>query len=214
MNRARLLLLNSLLLLTLLGAYFGRRNDHAGAAETDFLRPLPLPFRGWKTEDQVVTPGELKLLEPDALLIRTYQGEQNGWAQLAVIAGHRKKSIHTPSFCMLGGGWDVLTQHNTQIRTSGRAIPASRMLMSKDGQRILVTYYFTNGDFCTSDLVQFQSLQMLQRFQARAPLGALIRVIVPVLETETEAVALTDEFAQATLPPVMTALREARRKMR
>src|SRR5436309_3176064 len=110
MTRWRLLILNSLLLLTLLGSQLGRRVESASLAHSDFLRALPLPFRNWKTADTLLAQSDLDLLEPDATLMRQYKSSDGQWAELAIIAGHRKKSIHTPGFCMAGGGWEILTQ--------------------------------------------------------------------------------------------------------
>ena len=207
MTRYRLLILNALLLLTLLGSHLGRRIESASFAHADFLRDLKLPFRNWKSTEQTLTAGELKLLEPDATLIRRYQAPSHAWAQLAVIAGHRKKSVHTPGFCMAGGGWDTLTQQECTLSLSDRSIQATRALMSKDGNQLLVTYFFTDGAYCTNNLVQFQGVQMLKRFRAEVPLGALVRVIIPVVADQAEAEKTSDDFVQAMLPGTLDALR-------
>jgi EpsI family protein len=214
MIRWRLLILNSLLLLTLLGSHLGRKVESASLAHGDFLRALPLPYMGWNTSDQSIPQSDLSLLEPDATLMRHYAGSDGQWAELAIIAGHRKKSIHTPGFCMAGGGWDVLTQQTSSLTVSGRSIPATRMVLRKDGRQMLVTYFFTDGEYSTGDLIQFQGAQLLRRFQARVPLGALVRIIVPVATDEASAEVFTADFASATLPKALKALRKARLDVR
>lgn len=208
MIRYRLLILNALLLLTLLGSHLGRRIESASFAHADFLQELRLPFRNWKTTEESLSPEELKLLEPDATLIRRYEAPNHGWAQLAVIAGHRKKSVHTPGFCMAGGGWDTLTQQECTLALPGRSIRATRALMSKDGHQLLVTYFFTDGAYCTNNLVQFQGVQMFKRFRAEVPLGALVRILIPVVTDQAEAEQTSDEFVQAMLPGTLDALRD------
>jgi EpsI family protein len=214
MTRWRLPIMSSLLLLTLLGSHLGRRVESASLAHGDFLLALKLPFRDWKAADSALPAHELSLLEPDAALMRQYTAPDGQWAQLAIIAGHRKKSIHTPGFCMAGGGWDVISQQGSTLIVSGRVLPTIRMLLSKDGKHNLVTYFFTDGEFSTNNLIQFQGAQLLRRFEARVPLGSLVRIIVPVATNEAEAVSLTDEFAQATLPGALSALRQARLDVR
>jgi EpsI family protein len=210
MVRWRLPLLNCLLLLTLLCSHRGRSVEGASLVHSDFLRALPLPFRDWKPVVQSIPPSELNLLEPDATLMRHYVGTDGQWAELAIIAGHRKKSIHTPGFCMAGGGWDVLTQHGSTLTVSDRRIPAIRMLLSKDGHQMLVTYFFTDGEYYSSNLIQFQCAQLLKRIEARVPLGALVRITVPVATSEADAATIAGDFTQATLPAAMAALRQAR----
>ena len=210
MLRCRLWILNSVLLLTLLGSLWGRRIESATLPRADFLRQLNLSFRDWTPTDAALTAGEQQLLEPDAVLVRRYQSRTGDSAELAVIAGHRKKSVHTPGFCMAGGGWETLWQQETLVALPDRNVVATQALMSRERQQILVTYFFTDGEYCTRNLVQFQGVQMLKRFHAQVPLGALVRLIVPVRTDEDAARTLQAEFARTLLPPVLQSLRQAR----
>jgi len=205
--RTRLIILNSLLLLTLLASHWGRRLEGATVAHTDFLQKVHLAFRDWKASEVPIPPSELRILEPDGVLIRRYTAGDGQWAELAVIAGHRKRSIHTPAFCMAGGGWATETQNIATLALPGQTISGMRMLMVNGDRRNLVTYFFTDGAYTTGNLVQFQGAQMLKRFGAQVPLGALVRIQVPVGRDPAEAEALTAEFAQATLPTALAALR-------
>jgi EpsI family protein len=215
LSRYRLPILNSLLLLVLVASVLCRRVDGLAPHHPDFLRQLPLPFRDWATSDVEITMRDRQLLEPDAVLVRAYQSRQGArqQAELAVIAGHRKKTVHTPGFCMMGGGWETLWQQDTTLTLSDRQIDTTQALMSREQRQILVTYFFTDGDYCTHNLLQFQGMQILQRFRARASLGALARIIVPVQGDETTARALTADFARATLPTVLATLRRARHEI-
>ena len=208
MIRYRLLILNALLLLAVIGSHAGRRIESASFAHADFLANLKLPFRNWTTREEQLTPRELELLEPDATLIRRYIAPNHAWAQLAIIAGHRKKSVHTPGFCMAGGGWDTLWQQERTLALPGRNVKATRAMMGKDGQQLLATYFFTDGSFCTNNLVQFQGMQMLKRFRAEVPLGALVRILVPVVTDAADAEKTSDDFVAAVVPPSLDALRD------
>src|SRR5262249_52316578 len=151
-----------------------------------------------------ISAEERSLLEPDSVLIRRY-GKQDEdrfvvAAELAVIAGHRKKSVHTPGFCLAGGGWETLWQKEDEIALGERSIPVQQALMSKNGARMLVTYFFTNGEYCSRNLMAFQGVQFLGRLRSRVPEGALVRLTVPLYGPEEQAKALTQEFAQAMLP--------------
>ncbi len=210
MARYRLLLVNLILAGTLFGSYWGRRIEAATVAQPDFLRQLFLPFRGWKTKDEAIQPSDLALLEPDSTLLRDYQGPGEQAVSLAVIAGHRKRSVHTPGACMPGDGWEFTSERGMDLSVPGHTIPAVRALMTKDRQEMLVTYFFTDGQYSTGSVLRFQGVQLLKRFGSRLPLGAMVRIIVPVTSTERAAERLADDFARATVPQVLGSIRSAR----
>lgn len=214
MFKWRLVIVNLILLVALAGSYWGRHIDDAVVGQGDFLKSVAIPFHGWPATDIALSQSDLAALQPDSFLVRNYQSPAGDQVQLAVIAGHRKKSIHTPAFCMAGGGWETLSEQTTQLRLPGRSIEADRELMDQNGTRIVATYFFTDGSYCSPSLTTFQAVQLLKRFRTRIPMGALVRVIVPVRTTEAQADALTDQFASATIPQIMIALRRAQIEIR
>lgn len=209
MFRYRLVILNSVLLLALVAAQWGRRTEGATLTHADFLRGLAMPFKNWRATDGDLKPDEKVILQPDAALVRHYQDQKGDWADLAVIAGHRKRSVHTPAYCMVGGGWDILWQQPAVLTVASRQVPAMRMLMGQSGHEILVTYFFSDGDFCTRSILQYQATTLWKRLTSGPRIGALVRLIVPVGPDEGAALKETDEFAGATIPPVLGALRRA-----
>jgi EpsI family protein len=203
------LLLNGILALTLFGSYWGRRVESATYTRGDFLKELALPFRGWKTRDVPFRPEDLKVLQPDSTLLREYRSPRGELVELAVIAGHRKRSVHTPGFCMLSSGFEQVAQQEITMPVAGRRVPAVRSVWvdSRTKLPIVVTYFFTDGQLVTGSLVHFQYAQLMERFKSRIPLGALVRVIVPITSSQAAAEQLTDEFADAVLPGVLEGMR-------
>ncbi|HEU4751501.1 MAG TPA: exosortase-associated EpsI family protein, partial [Armatimonadota bacterium] len=139
MKRYRLLVLNTLLLLTAAGAYAGRRSEDVPRSSRNYLAELPLSFQGWKISDTPLSKSELELLEPDAVVARSYAGPHGEGVGLVVVAGRRKKTVHTPGFCMPSAGWEVMTQNSHPLPIAGHAIVSTRALMVKDGRQILTT---------------------------------------------------------------------------
>jgi len=210
MLRYRLLLLNSLLLLALLGNHWGRRIESATVTQKDILQHLSLPFRDWKVTNAAISDFDRTQLEPDDALVRNYQSAQNEAVELTVIAGHRKRTIHTPTLCMNGGGWEILSQRYLDIPVPGRKVHAVRQLMIREGRQAYMTYFFTDGDYCSPSLAQFQAVQLVKRLKESVPLGALVRMIVPITNSPADAEEISDAFALATLPQVLTTLQNTR----
>lgn len=208
MGKYRFLLVNGVVLLTLLGGYWGRKLEDATIQDPEFLKRLNLPFGDWKISDLALGAEETALLKPDAVLVRNYEAPiSKELAQVVVIAGHRKQSIHTPAYCMAAGGWETLSKNKCSIHLDDRTIEATRLLMSNQGKRMLVTFFFTDGRHFTDNLVRFQGVQLLNRFHSTVPLGALVRVQVPVMRDLARAESLSDNLALATVPAVVSALR-------
>jgi len=210
LSRYRLFAVNGILLFALAGTHWGRSIDAATLQQKDLFQRAGIQFRDWKPVDQKLTAAEQELLQPDAVLIRRFEGRNGAGAEIAVVAGHRKQSVHTPGFCMAGGGWELMSQREYNLPLQGGAVPVTRAIMMRNGAQLLVTYFFTDGRYSTPNLMKFQGVQLVRRLQARVPLGALVRIIVPVGKHPEEAEKLADEFAQSTLPPVLQSLREAK----
>lgn len=209
-NSCRVLVVNAALLLALLGGYWGRRTTAPADVPPDLLSRMPLPFRGWATADQGLTARENALLRPDAVLLRRYRSPGGQTADLAVIAGHRKQTVHTPAFCMAGEGWEMVARRDIAVALEDRRIGATRVLLVSHGQELLSTYFFTDGRLCTRSLLRFQGAQLLERLHARPPFGALVRILVPVSGDRKAAERLSDDFARSVLPEILKSLRGAR----
>lgn len=199
-----------ILLLALSGSAWARRIESAKLDDPAFLTRLNPQFAGWSHEDVELSPDEMTLLEPDAYLIRRFTSKTGEGVELAIVAGHRKRTVHTPGFCMAGGGWETLRQSQPNLTVDGRPIQATQLLQSRQGNRILTTYFFTDGEFATNSLMRFQGAQLLKRFQANVPLGAMIRILAPVRTSPERAEALTKEVAADVLPGVLAGLRARR----
>jgi EpsI family protein len=202
-------IVNLFLLIAVAGSYWGRHIDAATVRQANFLQTLSVPFEGWQTSDEKADANDLYLLQPDSVLIRDYKSPKGEDAQLAVIAGHRKRSIHTPVFCLAGGGWETVSQQSGVITVAGRKIQTNRLVMTQNNQSVVLTYFFTDGEYCSPSLTSFQTVQMVKRFRSVVPMGALVRIIVPIRSTEERADALSDQFAGATLPAVLDSVRHA-----
>ncbi|MGC4046131.1 MAG: EpsI family protein [Armatimonas sp.] len=210
MKSKRYIIINVILLATLFGLYGASRTTPPDGAYKDCLKGLTLPFRDWNVEEQFLTDRENEMLRPDTVLLRqysSYMGEQVG---LAIVAGHRKQTVHTPAFCMAGGGWNALSQSEQNLKLGDTNIETVRSIMEAQGKRILVTYFFTDGTNSQRSLPAFQTTQFLQRLKGYPSWGALVRISVPIGSSQSDAENLSNEFARTTLPTVLQRLRDAR----
>lgn len=205
--RRRLLMVNFLLLGTLALARWGQPVGPAAREHGNFLASLPLPYHGWTASDLKLTADDLALLEPEAFVVRNYRSSTGQTIQLAVVAGREKRTVHTPAFCMTGSGWETVIQRPVVLEADGHDIPAVQSTLAQNGAYVLTTYFFTDGNYCSDDLLRFQALELMGRLRGREPLGALVRIITPYGRSPNSAQALTRNFAQTVLPSVLAGLR-------
>ncbi len=209
MKRYRLLIVNIIALMALAGSHWSRALEGAKLDQPDFLKNLSLPFRDWKSNDLTLSKGELGQLEPDATLVRDYQSRDGEKINFTVIAGHRKKTVHTPSSCMTSEGWETTEAQALPIDIPGQRVDATSSVMFKNGLSVIALYTFTDGDYSTGSLSRFQMVQLFRRFRAKVPIGALVRIVVPIKGDRAAATKLAEEFAAANLPAVLSSLRNA-----
>ncbi len=151
------------------------------AAPRVAVEKIPLRIGGWRGRD-LGPPDEvtLKMLVPDAYLNREYVSADGLPAHLAVIYGRRKTSFHSPGFCLLGGGWNIVAKSRFTLRpVQGAPITANRFLLMRQGRQAVVVYYYAAGQRTTPSWVAHQAYLAWDRFRGRAAVGALVRLTVP-----------------------------------
>lgn len=207
MHKYRFIVLNLILGFIFTSGVIGHQLESRPVNQTDFLKNMNLTFNKWDYKDVSMTIGDYKILEPDSSLIRNFKSSNGDELQLAIVAGHRKKTIHTPIFCMTGGGWEIVTQRSVNLHAGDQLIPATQVLLAQNKTYILATYFFTNGFYHTSNLLSFQFVQILNKYKMSTPTGALVRIITSA-SNENKSKQITEEFANTAIPVILKELRD------
>ena len=210
MYKLRIPIAIACLALTLLGSRWAGQTQNAPVRPTDELAMLEIPFYDWAQLDLDLSERETEVIRPEAALLRRYESPDDGLsAELTVIAGRHKRSVHTPGYCLPGSGWEVVQQEATSMTLpGGRKIPIVHSIMTNDaGQQMAVVYFFTDGNFATNNIARYQFNQLLKRLRKQSSFGAMVRLIIPIHEgVDTDA--FIREFANAAFPKVMDKLKE------
>ena len=215
LQRYARLIVNFLFVAALSGSFLLGRLENASDTYPDFLINIPLDFHNWRGTPVTISKADIAALDPDSYLMQSWSSPASRSLELTVIAGHRKRSIHTPAFCLRGDGWEPLDSSSRTLSISGRSVTMTSLRMIRDGQCLLVSYFFSDGDYCTTDLLELQMRQFWSRMRGgenEGSLVALIRVVVPCKANDQRAAGiLTDDFAQATFPIILARLRGAQK---
>lgn len=129
------------------------------------------------------------LPEPVNLYIAFYANQRNG------------ESPHSPRVCIPGGGWEIENFARTEL--DGK--PVNRVLITREGQKQLVYYWFAErGTLVANEYIK--KWMLLRDFlQTGRSDGALVRVTIPVVDNSNLEHSETTlrEFITLAHPMVM-----------
>lgn len=197
----------------------------AGAFLTSGVRPqrsldLRVPL-GDAVAEQIVgfdgRPEQLSDMERTVAgvsdyLLRTYVSTDDPSAWFSVYVGYyatqtEGESIHSPKNCLPGNGWQALAASTAAIAVAeGGTENVNRYLLQREKDRALVLYWYqgrsrvANNEYTVKwDLLRDAALH-------RRSEEALVRIVVPVVDSEESAFALASSVASKLIPSVQRAL--------
>ncbi|WP_428423358.1 VPLPA-CTERM-specific exosortase XrtD [Methylibium sp.] len=158
---------------------------------------FPLQFDGgWQGRPDHLDREVLGALQVDDHFIANYARAGEPWVNFysAYYASQSGgESTHSPRTCIPGGGWQITALDEVELLPAGQlnagspALRVSRALIQKGEQRQLVYYWFAQrGRVLTSEFAVkwFILRDSIARHRSD---GALMRLVTPVLPSETVA---------------------------
>lgn len=201
-----------LLLATAAAVHAGRRAPGPESIAPADLAAIPLRAGDWVGEDA----GELdefilEQLRPEAHLLRDYRGPDGRTIALAVVFGREKQTFHSPGFCLLGGGWNIMGKLTRSVEMGAGlpAVEANEFHLQRGDQRAVVLYFYASGEGTTPSWVTFQYRLLRNRLLGRPACGALVRLVAPAADSEEEAGTAAADLLRQLYPGLREALRAA-----
>lgn len=186
------------------------RTLEASPASTPDLSRLPLVLRGWQgIERGALDDASLEMLDPDAYLLREYARSDGYPVDLSILFGHKKNTFHSPGFCLLGGGWNILrkSRRSLDLGDNGGDVLVNEFLLQRGGEQRMVLYWYVCHGATTPSFVQFRSHLLRNRVLRRPTWGALIRVSAPVAESQEEAAQASEDLLREIHPDLQEELK-------
>jgi EpsI family protein len=173
---------------------------------------IPAELAGYLGRPVTLSPGELEVAGASAYLMRNYESvaaPDTDWFSVYVGYYERQtqgKTIHSPKNCLPGGGWEPLASRTEEFETGIGRVKVNRYLLQRGTEQALVLYWYQGRGRVESNeyLVKWDLLRdavMRQRTEE-----ALVRVVVPIRESEHAAFALALRAAAVLLPSLVNAL--------
>lgn len=152
---------------------------------------LPTQLASHPGVDLPLTRFEVELLAPDGghIVQRSYgSGERILW--LAAVGSRNNWRVqHPPQICYTAQGWRIEEQSTRILRdTHARAYDVQHMIVSRDGVRRIVYYFYTDGNHWTSSYILRVLYAFLdQAISAKSVTWSLIQISTPLSSTDAEA---------------------------
>jgi EpsI family protein len=176
--------------------------------------PTPPPLEAfannvgpWQTVHQYAIDDYTRdLLKADDTLTRDYTGPSNVELFVAFFKSQRAGvTPHSPKMCLPANGWAEESSGLISIRIPGEhaAISVNRYVVTKDGQRNLVLYWFQDFHRVTANEYLSRLYLIYDSLRYRRSDEALVRVIRDVDGTdETAAQKQAVQFIQDLYEPL------------
>jgi EpsI family protein len=110
--------------------------------DTTPLRALPYRIGAWESQDVALEGTVESMLQADYNLQRRYQdpGGDVVWVYLGYYGTKRGgRPEHTPSACFRAHGWNI---EESRVLDAGGGLSVNELVVSLDGERQLVHYWF------------------------------------------------------------------------
>ena len=115
-------------------------------------------------------------------------------AQFEIYVGYYEhqtqgRSIHSPKNCLPGSGWEALQQRTTDVPGASASYTVNRYLLQNKEQRALVFYWYQGRGRVAANEYQVK-WELLRDAALRGRTEeSLVRIVVRLNETTTEAAA-------------------------
>ena len=143
----------------------------------------------------------LERLMPTSYLSRTYRktGRQVDLF-IAYYAQQRAgESMHSPKHCLPGAGWEIWDYGTAEIPVNGRRFKINKYSISREGQRMLVLYWYqSKGEIIASEYMG-KILLARDALLQNSTAGSIVRITVP---DQPGALEDARDFASELIPQV------------
>jgi EpsI family protein len=158
--------------------------------DTAPLASLPLNLGNWQyIQDYAIDDETRDVLKADDLLLRGYGDPAIRRAGTVFVAAFRSqrngKAPHSPKNCLPGSGWTQLSSDMYPINVgNAEPIVVNRYIVQHGDERSLVMYWYQSRQRVIASEYTAKFWVMADAIRLNRTDTALVRVVMPILETD------------------------------
>ncbi len=166
------------------------------------LSSIGARIAGWEgADDPPLARRIADSLNATSYLSRTYRrhGGSIGFF-VAFYANQRAgESMHSPKYCLPGGGWEMSNAGKATLHTGGRTVAINDYLLLQPGERARMLYWYQNKDRVIASEYAGKLYLVLDALRLGRTSGAIVRLTVA---DDPAAVQEAYRFAGEVIPQV------------
>ena len=172
------------------------------------LAEIPRQFDGWNMyQESPVEPEIMELLKADDTLNRTYVAPNGAFANLFIAFFKSQQASvapHSPKVGLPGSGWVPTESSTLDIPIAGRPDPihVNRYVVSKGEDRSLIIYWYQTPYRVIASEFTAKYYTIVDGLRHHRSDTSLVRVIVPIGQSEDAAEKQAVQFIQGFFVPV------------
>ncbi len=189
----------------LLSSTFALSAANARRASKPLAHPLSAiaeRIGNWTGTDDAPLPDRIVAsLASTSYLSRTYSnGSRRASLFVAFYANQRAgESMHSPKYCMPGGGWELLDAGRTAVGSGGHAKEVNNYTLYKAGERMRMIYWYQGPYRVVSSEYKAKLYLLWDAARSGQTAGSIVRITTP---DGPEAVRDALDFAADVIPQV------------
>jgi len=167
------------------------------------LKAFPTTIGGWQKtgNDQILDDATMKVLRASDYLLRDFRKADGPTANLYVGYYDTQRSgatYHSPLNCLPGSGW-ILSQPGTAMISlpDGSSFAANKYVIQNGDYSSLMIYWYQGRGRNVASEYWGKVYTIYDSVRLRRSNGAMVRVTVPIGNSEADAEKAATEFASA-----------------
>jgi EpsI family protein len=155
------------------------------------LASLPLVVGEWSGQEFSLDQQTLDILGQGEFLLRDYTDASQPQPPIGLFIAYFPSqkagdTIHSPNHCLPGAGWVPTLRQVVQIsRPDGSSFPVNRYVVSKEGNRQLVLYWFQAHGRAVASEYWAKYYLVADSIRMNRSDGALVRLMSPMYREES-----------------------------
>jgi len=168
------------------------------------LREIPYDLGSWTGTEQPLEDRTVQAVGVSDYTNRNYYSQRAGLTQLYVGYYASQKTgdtIHSPKNCLPGAGWDPIQSGYAKISVpSGRQIVVNEYVIRQGLDEDLVFYWYQDRGRVIASEYSAKFWMVADAISRNRTDGALVRLVTPMNDDETNARARLVNFTQIIFP--------------
>jgi len=166
------------------------------------LKDFPAEVGAWRQvgSDQVLDAATLQVLRASDYLMRDFRRPDGAAANFYVgyyATQSNGASYHSPLNCLPGAGWVMSEPGKVELPGPGGTFVANKYVIQNGNYKSLMIYWYQGRGRAVASEYWGKVYTVIDSVRLRRSDGAMVRVTVPIVDTEEKALASAMDLATA-----------------